>query len=54
MSDFTSDFWSHYVTWLTIIGIIACFLLLWTTARKKVAAHSDNTTGTYGMKISSK
>lgn len=45
MSDFTSDFWSHYVTWLTVIGIVACFLLLWTTARKKVAAHSDNTTG---------
>lgn len=45
MSDFTSDFWSHYVTWLTIIGIAACFVLLWTTARKKVAAHSDNTTG---------
>ena len=45
MSDFTSDFWSHYVTWLTIIGIAACFVLLWTTARKKVAASSDNTTG---------
>ncbi len=45
MSDFTSDFWSHYVTWITIIGIVACFLLLWTTARKKVAASSDNTTG---------
>lgn len=45
MSDFTSDFWSHYVTWLTIIGIVACFLLLWTTARKKIAARSDNTTG---------
>lgn len=45
MSDFTSDFWSHYVAGITIIGIIACFLLLWTTARKKVASSSDNTTG---------
>ncbi|RCX11579.1 cytochrome-c oxidase, cbb3-type subunit III [Extensimonas vulgaris] len=45
MSDFTSDFWSHYVAGITIIGIVACFLLLWTTARKKVASSSDNTTG---------
>jgi len=45
MSDFISDFWSHYVAGITIIGIVACFLLLWTTARKKVVAHSNNTTG---------
>lgn len=45
MSDFTSNFWSVYVTALTLVGIIACLLLLWTTARKKIVATSDNTTG---------
>lgn len=45
MSDFTSNFWSVYVAGLTLVGIIACLLLLWITARKKVAATSDNTTG---------
>jgi cytochrome c oxidase cbb3-type subunit 3 len=45
MSDFTSGFWSVYVTAATVIGIVACLLLLWVTARKKVPARGDNTTG---------
>ncbi|MCB1988984.1 MAG: cytochrome-c oxidase, cbb3-type subunit III, partial [Burkholderiaceae bacterium] len=45
MSDFTSNFWSVYVAGLTLIGIIACMLLLWITARKKIVSSSDNTTG---------
>lgn len=45
MSDFTSGFWSHYVAVLTVVSIAACGLLLWVTARKKVPARSDNTTG---------
>jgi len=45
MSDFDSDFWSVYVAGATLVGIIACLLLLWITARKKVAPTSDNTTG---------
>lgn len=45
MSDFTSGFWSLYVAGVTIVGILACLLLLWVTARKKVPARSDNTTG---------
>ena len=45
MSDFTSNFWSVYVAGLTIVSIIACLLLLWITARKKVVSSSDNTTG---------
>ncbi|MGH6625814.1 MAG: cytochrome-c oxidase, cbb3-type subunit III [Burkholderiaceae bacterium] len=45
MSDFTSNFWSVYVAALTLIGIFACLILLWVTARKKVAASADNTTG---------
>ena len=45
MSDFTSNFWSIYVAGITIIGILACLLLLIFTARKKVESASDNTTG---------
>src|SRR6218665_338891 len=45
MSDFTSNFWSVFVTALTLAGIVACGLLLWMAGRKKVMATSDNTTG---------
>ncbi|EJE49360.1 cytochrome c, mono- and diheme variants family, partial [Acidovorax sp. CF316] len=45
MSDFTSNFWSVFVTAVTLGGIVACGLLLWMAGRKKVMATSDNTTG---------
>ncbi|KAF1049203.1 cytochrome-c oxidase, cbb3-type subunit III [Xylophilus sp.] len=45
MSDFTHHFWSVYVAGITVAGILACLLLLWITARKKVNAAVDNTTG---------
>ena len=45
MSDFTNGFWSLYVAGVTLAGILACLLLLWVTARKKVQARADNTTG---------
>ena len=45
MSDFTTGFWSLYVAGITLASIFACGLLLWITARKKVAANKDNTTG---------
>ena len=45
MSDFTDGFWSLYVAALTILSIIACALLLWITARKKIVPNADNTTG---------
>jgi cytochrome c oxidase cbb3-type subunit 3 len=45
MSDFTSGFWSTYVAGITLVSILACLLLLWVTARKKVKASADNTTG---------
>ena len=32
------NFWSVYVAGLTLIGIIACMLLLWITARKKIVS----------------
>lgn len=45
MSDFTSGFWSVYVAGITLVGILACLVLLWVTSRKKIPARSDNTTG---------
>jgi cytochrome c oxidase cbb3-type subunit 3 len=45
MSDFNTPAWSVYVAALTLIGIIGCLVLLWVTARKKVVANADNTTG---------
>lgn len=45
MSDFTATFWSVFVAAATLGGIVACLLLLWVTARKKVVADADNTTG---------
>jgi cytochrome c oxidase cbb3-type subunit 3 len=45
MSDFNSNFWSIFVTALTLIGIVGCGVLLWMAGRKKVAATADNTTG---------
>src|SRR5687767_4963973 len=45
MSDFVSSSWSVYVAGLTTVSILACLLLLWVTARKKVKARTDNTTG---------
>jgi cytochrome c oxidase cbb3-type subunit III len=45
MSDFTANFWSVYVAGVTLASILACLLLLWVTARKKVVPSADNTTG---------
>jgi cytochrome c oxidase cbb3-type subunit III len=45
MSDFNTDFWSVYVAGLSLLSILACLLLLWITARKKVVPQADNTTG---------
>ena len=45
MSDFNDNFWSVYVAGLTLVSILACLLLLWITARKKVVPLADNTTG---------
>lgn len=45
MSDFTSNFWSVYVTAITVVGIAACLLLLWLTGKAKAMTANDNTTG---------
>ena len=45
MSDFISQFWSNYITVITVTGILGCLWLLWATARTKVKSAADNTTG---------
>ena len=45
MSDFTSNFWSIYISAITIGGIIACLALLWISGKTKAMTSSDNTTG---------
>ncbi len=45
MSDFTSNFWSVYVAAITLVGIIACLLLLWFSGKAKAMTANDNTTG---------
>lgn len=44
MSDFFSSGWSIFVAAVTIVGLIACLLLLVMASRRKVMA-GDNTTG---------
>ncbi|MGQ7842896.1 cytochrome-c oxidase, cbb3-type subunit III [Granulosicoccus sp. 3-233] len=36
MADFLSGFWSHYVSIITIVSIVACFLLAFLTSRAKL------------------
>ena len=45
MSDFTSNFWSIYVSGITIVSIVACLLLLIMTGKSTGMSASDNTTG---------
>ena len=45
MSDFTSNFWSVFVAATTIIGIVACLILLWVSGKAKAMTANDNTTG---------
>ncbi|WP_213953923.1 MULTISPECIES: cytochrome-c oxidase, cbb3-type subunit III [unclassified Variovorax] len=45
MNDFINDFWANYVAGAAVVSILACALLLWLTARKRVVASDDNTTG---------
>lgn len=44
-NDFISDFWSLYVTGITLASIIACLLLLWFSGKARAMTASDNTTG---------
>jgi cytochrome c oxidase cbb3-type subunit 3 len=44
VSDFFSEGWSIYIAIATLAGIVACLVLLFVAARRKVMA-GDNTTG---------
>lgn len=47
MSDFTSNFWSIFVSAISILGVVFCVFLLWFSAKVKVSSHGteDGTTG---------
>jgi cytochrome c oxidase cbb3-type subunit 3 len=45
MSDFTSTFWSLYVTILTLASIVCCAVLLWVTSRQRNVVSPGSTTG---------
>ena len=45
MSDFVSDFWGFYVGVLTMVSIIACWLLLQSQNTKRVKGEKVDTTG---------
>jgi cytochrome c oxidase cbb3-type subunit 3 len=36
VSDFTSEFWSYYVAFITVISIAACAVLLWTMSTQRM------------------
>lgn len=43
--DFTSSFWSLFISAITVLGILGCALLLWLTNKTKVQASQDMSTG---------
>lgn len=45
MSDFTSNFWPVYIASITILGMVACLVLLWFSGKTKAMTSHDNTTG---------
>lgn len=46
MADFFSEFWSSYISIITLVGILACAVLLWVLSqRPKNLATSPETTG---------
>ena len=45
MSDFNANFWHLYVAGITLVGILACLILLWFSGKAKAMTANDNTTG---------
>lgn len=45
MSDFTSNFWEIYISGISLLGIVACLVLLVLTGKMKATTASDNSTG---------
>lgn len=48
MSDFTSNFWSIYITVLTVLGIAGCFILLWAQSKVKIVIKEGEQAQTTG------
>ena len=44
MSDFTHNFWSLFVTIVTVVSILACLVLLIASGQVKTNNTADNTT----------
>jgi cytochrome c oxidase cbb3-type subunit 3 len=45
MSDFTSPFWSYFISFITLGGIFGCLAVLFGTSKIKQMSTTDNTTG---------
>ena len=45
MSDFTSPFWSYFITFIVVGGIFGVLILLFATSKVKQMSTTDNTTG---------
>lgn len=46
MTDFTGNFWPYFIALVSIVGILACALLLWLTSKIKVVSKDGgNTSG---------
>lgn len=46
MSDFNNNFWPIFIALITILGIVACVLLLWKTSKITIVSPTgDNTSG---------
>ena len=43
MSDFTSNFWTVYISVITLVGMVACLILLWRTGKTQVMDGDDGT-----------
>lgn len=41
MADFTNDFWSIYITLITLLSIAGCALLLWVQSKSRVNPPAD-------------
>lgn len=45
MSDFTSSFWSYFISFIVLGGIAGCLAVLFATSKVKKMSDTDNTTG---------
>jgi len=45
MSDFTSDFWSYFISFIVIGGIVGCLVLLFVTSKAKQMCDTDDVVG---------